>query len=208
MTDLQRNDEWHAARLGKATGSKISDVMASGKVGAPSVTRANYLAQLLCERLTGNPTESYSNAAMQHGIDTEAEAKTAYEFQTGVHVADVGFVDHPTIAMSGASPDGLIGDDGLIEIKCPNSATHLATLRGASIDGKYIKQMQWQMACTGRSWCDFASYDPRFPFEHQLYVKRVMRDPQMIAEIEAAVCAFLNDVHAAVLELSPVKEAA
>lgn len=205
MSELQRNNEWHAARLGKATGSRIGDVMASGKGGAPSVTRANYLAQLVCERLTGKPTEGFINAAMQHGIDTETEAKTAYEFVTGLTVEDVGFVDHPTVAMSGASPDGLIGDDGMIEIKCPNSATHLATLRGASIDGKYMKQMQWQMACTGRQWCDFASYDPCFPFELQLHVRRVNRDDVMIAEIQSAVRAFLADVDAAVSELNAMK---
>jgi hypothetical protein len=142
---------------------------------------------------------------MQHGIDTETEAKTAYEFVTGSTVEDVGFVDHPTVAMSGASPDGLIGNDGMIEIKCPNSATHLATLRGASIDGKYIKQMQWQMACTGRQWCDFASYDPRFPFELQLHVRRVNRDDGMIADMQSAVLAFLADVDAAVSELNAMK---
>ena len=207
MSELQRNDDWHQARLGKATGSKISDVMASGKGGAPSVTRANYLAQLVCERLTGKPTEGFTNAAMQHGIDTETEAKTAYEFVTGSTVEDVGFVDHPTVAMSGASPDGLISDDGMIEIKCPNSATHLATLRGAPIDGKYMKQMQWQMACTGRQWCDFASYDPRFPFDLQLHVRRVNRDDTVIAEIQSAVRAFLADVDAAVFELNAMKAA-
>ena len=208
MSDLQRNDDWFAARLGKATGSRIADVMANGKGSAPSVTRANYLAQIVCGRLTGNAAENYTNAAMQHGIDTEAEAKTAYEFQANVMVQDVGFVEHPTVAMSGASPDGLVGDMGMVEIKCPNSATHLATLRGASIDGKYIKQMQWQMACTGRAWCDFASYDPRFPFDLQLHVRRVHRDNALIAEIEAAVRLFLSDVDAAITEITPIQEAA
>ncbi len=192
----QRTDEWHAARLGKVTASKIADVMASGRAGAPSVTRANYLAQLLCERLTGRPTDGYTSHEMQHGIDSEPLAINAYEMHADVIVTPIGFVDHPSIAMSGASPDGLVGDDGLIEVKCPNSATHLATLKGADIDGKYMKQMQWQMACTGRKWCDFVSFDPRMPDHMQLYVRRVERDLEMIAAINSAVTTFLVELEA------------
>jgi len=192
----QRTDEWHAARLGKVTASKIADVMASGRAGSPSVTRANYLAQLLCERLTGRPTAGYTSHEMQHGIDSEPLAINAYEMHADVIVTPIGFVDHPSIAMSGASPDGLVGDDGLIEVKCPNSATHLATLKGADIDGKYMKQMQWQMACTGRKWCDFVSFDPRMPDHMQLYVRRVERDLEMIAAINSAVTTFLVELEA------------
>lgn len=192
----QRTPEWHAARLGKVTASKIADVMASGRAGAPSVTRANYLAQLLCERLTGRPTEGYISHEMQHGTDNEPIAINAYEMAQDVIVSPIGFVDHPSIAMSGASPDGLVGEDGLIEVKCPNSATHLATLKGAEIDGRYMKQMQWQMACTGRAWCDFVSFDPRMPDHMQLHIQRVPRDLEMIAQIEVAVSAFLADLDA------------
>ena len=192
----QRTTEWFAARLGKVTASKIADVMASGRAGAPSVTRANYLAQLLCERLTGRPTEGYTSHEMQHGTDNEPIAINAYEMAQDVIVSPIGFVDHPSIAMCGASPDGLVGDEGLIEVKCPNSATHLATLKGAEIDGRYMKQMQWQMACTGRAWCDFVSFDPRMPDHMQLHVQRVPRDLEMIAQIEVAVSAFLADLDA------------
>jgi len=160
------------------------------------VTRANYLAQLLCERLTGRPTEGYTSHEMQHGTDNEPIAINAYEMAQDVIVTPIGFVDHPSIEMSGASPDGLVGDDGLIEVKCPNSATHLATLKGADIDSKYIKQMQWQMACTNRTWCDFVSFDPRMPDHMQLHVHRVDRDPAFIQTIEAAVLAFLADLEA------------
>lgn len=190
----QRTDEWHAARLGKVTASKIADVMASGRAGAPSVTRANYLAQLLCERLTGRPTEGYTSEAMQHGTDNEPIAINAYEMAQDVIVTPIGFVNHPSIEMSGASPDGLVGDEGLIEVKCPNSATHLATLKGADIDSRYMKQMQWQMACTGRAWCDFVSFDPRMPDHMQLHVQHVRRDDEMIAQIEAAVLTFLAEL--------------
>ena len=192
----QRTLEWHQARLGKVTASKISDVMASGRSGAPSVTRSNYLAQLLFERLTGRPTEGFTSDAMQHGTDNEPIAINAYEMHRDVIVSPIGFVDHPTIAMSGASPDGLVGEDGLIEVKCPNSATHLATLKGGSIDGRYLKQMQWQMACTGRKWCDFVSFDPRMPEHLQLHVRHVPFDPVMVREIESAVQEFLADLDA------------
>jgi putative phage-type endonuclease len=201
----QRTPEWFAARLGKVTASKIADVMASGRAGALSVTRANYLAQLLCERLTGRATEGYTNDAMQHGTDNEPIAINAYEMAQDVIVNPIGFVDHPTIAMSGASPDGLVGEDGLIEVKCPNSATHLATLKGGSIDGRYLKQMQWQMACTGRKWCDFVSFDPRMPDHLQLHVRRVALDLDLVREIEAAVCEFLAELDADCLRFAPPK---
>jgi putative phage-type endonuclease len=199
----QRTPEWFAARLGKVTASKIADVMASGRAGAPSVTRANYLAQLLCERLTGRPTEGFTSDAMQHGTDNEPIAINAYEMAQDVIVSPIGFVDHPSIAMSGASPDGLVGEDGLIEVKCPNSATHLATLKNGSIDGRYVKQMQWQMACTGRAWCDFVSFDPRMPDHMQLHIQHVRRDDEMIAQIETAVCEFLVELDADCLRFAP-----
>lgn len=196
----QKTDEWFAARIGKATASKIADVMAKTKSG-PSAMRANYAAQLITERLTGKPTEGYSNAAMAWGTETEPQARAAYAWLTDNDVTECGFFDHPKIAMSGASPDGLVGSEGLLEIKCPNSATHIATLRGDAIDGKYMKQMQWQMACTGRLWCDFASFDPRLPEPMQLHVTRVARDGAMISEMETEVAAFLSEVDDAVMEL-------
>ena len=189
----QRSPEWFNARLGKVTASRVSDLMARTKIGY-SASRANYMAELICERLTGQPAERYSNAAMQWGTDNEPHAKAAYAFMRDATVEDVGFVLHPRIADFGASPDGLIGADGLIEIKCPNTATHLETLLTESVDGKYITQMQVQMTCTGRQWCDFVSFDPRLPGDMQMFVKRIQRDAERIAEIEAEVSAFLGEI--------------
>lgn len=197
--DEQRSPEWFAARMGKVTASKIGDLMARTKSG-PAASRSNYAAQLMQERF-GCQVESYTNAAMQWGTETEPRARAAYEFLTGQSVEETGFVDHPQIAMSGASPDGLVGDTGLIEIKCPQTATHFAALEGANIDRKYLLQMQWQMACTGRQWCDFASYDPRVPMEMQLHVQRVHRDDDLIAEIEGEVTAFLAEIDTRVANL-------
>lgn len=196
----QRSSEWFAARCGKVTASKIADLMARTKSGY-SASRANYASQLVCERLTGCVEESYCNAAMQRGTDLEPEARKAYEQHALTKVVEVGFADHPTIEMAGASPDGLVGDDGLVEIKCPNSATHIQTLLTGAIPDKYVKQMQFQMACTGRKWCDFASFDDRLPERMQLYVKRIERDEELIAEIEGEVRRFLAEIDETVEQL-------
>lgn len=196
----QGSDEWRLARLGKVGASMVSDATARIKTGW-GASRKNLLAQLVAERLTGNLTTSYTNAAMDWGIATEPEARDAYAFVHGVTVTTVGLVLHPTIDMACASPDGLAGEAGLVEIKCPNTATHIATLRGGEIDGGYFKQMQWQMACTGREWCDFASFDPRMPAEMMLHVRRVHRDPVMIAELETQIREFLKEVDDTVAEL-------
>lgn len=192
----QRTPEWYAARLGKVTASRIDAVMATGKGGGPSLTRAAYLADLLLERLTGQPADSYRSADMERGQEIEPLAVAAYEARRDVLVEPVSFVPHPTIPNSGASPDGLVDADGLVEIKCPKSHTHLATLKGATIDRGYRLQMQWQMACTGRAWCDFVSFDPRMPAHLQLHVTRVERDAELIAEVEAGVRQFLDELAA------------
>lgn len=186
----QRSSEWHQARLGKLTASRIADATAKTKTGW-GASRANLMAELVVERLTGQPAERFVNGAMQHGIDTEPEARAAYEFELGVTVTEVGFLDHPSIDMAGASPDGLVSDEGLVEIKCPQSAQHIETLLTKSVPDKYIKQMQWQMACTGRKWCDFVTYDPKMPQELQLWVFRVMRSDKIIEELEKEARAFL-----------------
>jgi len=188
----QGSAEWKALRLGKATASRISDVVAKTKTGW-GASRANYMAELIAERLTGNAAEGFMNAAMAWGTEKEPEALAAYEFLTNVEIQRVAFVPHPTIAMSGASPDGLAGD-GLVEVKCPNTATHLETLLAGGVPTKYITQMQWQMACTGRAWCDFCSYDPRLPEEMRLFVYRVQRDDTLIAGLEKDVAAFLAEI--------------
>lgn len=196
----QRNDEWYAARIGKATASKIADVMAKTKSGY-SASRANYAAQLITERLTGRPTEGFSNAAMQWGTDTEPQARAMYAFVTGKDVTETGFHDHPSIGMAGASPDGLVGSTGLVEIKCPNSATHIETLRSGKIADKYIKQMHFQMLCTGREWCDFVSFDPRLPDAMSIWIEKVPLDRALADEIEYEVIGFLQEVDRAVYEL-------
>lgn len=205
----QRTDEWFAARCGKVTASALHKVMARTKTGW-GADRTNYHAQLVTERLTGRPAESYSNAAMQWGIDTEPQARAAYAIQRGDVPVEIGFIDHPRIEMTGASPDGLVGFDGMIEIKCPNTATHLATLDGAAIDRKYLYQMQWQMACAEREWCDFVSFDPRLPPAMQLHIQRVERDADLLTELESNVTEFLAEVAATVarLEARYMKEAA
>lgn len=189
----QRSPEWFQARLGKVTASRIADVCARTKSGW-GAGRKNYMAELLAERLTGERVEGFTNAAMQWGTDQEPEARIAYEFYRDATVIETGFVPHPTIGDCGASPDGLVGDDGLVEIKCPNTSTHVDTLLGASMPEKYFLQIQWQIACTGRQWCDFVSFDPRLPESMRLFVDRVKRDDAAIEAIEKDVIGFLNEL--------------
>ena len=203
----QGTTEWKAQRVGKVTASRVADVIAKTKTG-PSASRVNYEAQIVCERLTGVATEGYTNAAMQHGIDTEPQARSAYEFMRNVDVVLASFVDHPRVPMSGASPDGFVGDDGLIEIKCPQQAAHLETLLTRKVPAKYVTQMMWQMAVTERQWCDYVSFNPTFPPHLQLFVQRVHRDEAMISELEKEVLAFLADVDRKVTQLHPRAEAA
>jgi putative phage-type endonuclease len=194
-TDLlaQGSTEWLAARCGLVTASRVADVVAKTKSGW-GASRANYMAELIAERLTGQPAERFTNAAMQWGTDTEPQARAAYEFFHDVTVEQVGLVRHPTIAESAASPDGLVGDDGLLEAKCPNTATHIETLLNGAVPAKYMTQMQWQLACTGRQWCDFVSFDPRLPGDLSLYCRRVHRDDVRISELESDVREFLADL--------------
>jgi putative phage-type endonuclease len=206
----QRTPEWQAARLGKATGSRIADIVARTKAGY-STSRANYAAQLVCERLTGIAAESFVSGAMQWGSEKEPEAQRLYAFEHDVEVIEVGFLDHPSIDMSGASPDGFIGEAGLIEVKCPLTATHIDTLLGQAIPGRYLTQMQWQMAVCGRQWCDFVSYDPRLQADLRLFTRRVHRDEALIAALEREVMAFLGEVSdtlARLTRLAPQSQAA
>lgn len=196
----QRTENWFAARLGKVTGSRVADVIAKTKTGY-SASRANYLAQLAIERMTNQPSESFSNAAMQWGTDQEPFARSNYETITGNLVEEVGFITHPEIEMSGASPDGFVGMEGLIEIKCPNSATHIEYIKGEKPPAKYLPQMAFQLACTGREWCDFMSYDPRMPEGLQVFLVRYHRNDDYIAEIEAEIKTFLTEVDTTVADL-------
>lgn len=188
----QRTEEWFAARCGKVTASRVADVIAKTKSGY-GAGRANYMADLVVERLTGQKAQGFSNAAMEWGVEQEPAARAAYSAKTGILVEEVGFIDHPTVAMSGASPDGF-AEEGLVEIKCPNTATHLEYVLAQLPPLKYFTQMQWQMACTGRPWCDFVSYDPRLPERLQLLVVRVPRDDEYIAMLETEVAKFLAEL--------------
>ena len=193
----QGTEAWLQLRLGKVTASRVADIMAKTKTGV-SASRGNYLIELALQRVTGNIEPMYTNDAMAWGTATEPQARVAYEVKTGNFVDQIAFVEHPTIEWFGCSPDGLVGNDGLIEIKCPNSATHWATIKDGKPPNKYVIQMQSQMACTNRQWCDFVSFDPRMLERSQLFICRVERDQTMIDEIEAEIKKFLSEVESEV----------
>lgn len=203
MTDLselkQGTPEWLAVRVGRATASRAADVLATIKNGE-AASRRQYRGELVCERLCGVPyPEGYKNAAMLHGIEQEPFAKIAYEAATGNVVRDVAFVQHPEL-MAGCSPDGEIGDDGLLEAKCPTTGEHIDTLLNG-MSSKHVPQVQFQMWITGRKFVEFISYDPRMPERMQLYVQRVKRDEAYIVKLEAEVRKFLGEVDRAIAEL-------
>ena len=189
----QGTDAWHQLRLGKVTASRVADILARTKTG-PSASRQNYLIELALQRTTGIIAESYSNAAMEWGTQTEPQARVAYEVTTNNFVDQIAFVDHPSIAWFGCSPDGLVSDRGLVEIKCPNSATHWEYFKAKEPPKKYFIQMQAQIACTDRDWCDFISFDPRMPDRSQLLIVNVPRDPEFILFMEAEIKQFLSEV--------------
>lgn len=198
----QRTDEWYAARLGRATASNFGKVLAKIKTGE-AADRRNYRAQLVIERLTGNRQEGYSNAAMQWGTEQEPFARIAYMADRGVDVQEVGFIQHAAL-MVGCSPDGLIAADGLIEIKCPVSATHIETLKTQHMPLEHMPQVQGQMWIAGREWCDFVSYDPRMPEKLQMFVQRIPRDDQYIKALAFEIERFLEEVAAEVTALQKI----
>lgn len=207
----QGTAEWHAARCGRVTASRIADIVRKTKSG-PSKMRETYAGELVAERLSGFQGEGFTSVSMQWGKDNEDAARETYAFMRDAKVTRVGLVVHPVIDMAAASPDSLVDDDGMLEIKCPNTATHIATLLGARIDPDYEKQMQWGLECAGREWCDFISFDPRLPVEMQFHVRRVQRDPVLIAEITHEVRKFLAEVDDTIKQLrqryQPISEAA
>lgn len=193
----QRSDEWYAVRLGKITASKINDIlMKPDKAGYQ-----NYLSQLVCEQLTKRASVNYSSWSMDRGAEIEPQARAYYELAKDVAIAEVGFIDHPYLENCGCSPDGLIGDEGLVEIKCPEQTKHIKNLMKEKIDRNYLLQMQWQMACTGRLWCDYVSYNTYFPDEMQFYIQRVHRDSEEIIVIETAARSFLAQIEKLTQEL-------
>jgi putative phage-type endonuclease len=193
----QGTPEWHELRRGKVTASRVADILAKTKTG-PSASRQNYLIELALQRTTKAIEPSYTNAAMEWGTATEPQARVAYEVSTSKFVDQVPFIDHPTIQGFGCSPDGLVGADGLLEIKCPNSATHWEYFKSKEPPKKYFIQMQAQMAVTGAKWCDFVSFDPRMPERSQLLIVNVPRDSEFIVFMEAEIKIFLDEVEAEV----------
>lgn len=190
----QQSEAWFAARLGKVTASRVKDVMAQGRGGAPSATRRNYMMELLCQRLTGTRDEGFASAAMQRGTDLEPVARSAYEIDKGVMVVETGLIAHPRITGFAASPDGLVGADGMLEIKCPLTATHIAVMQSGKHDTQYDWQMLSQMACADRDWVDFVSFDDRLPSELQYVCYRFERDFNRIRTMESAVVEFLEEL--------------
>jgi putative phage-type endonuclease len=197
----QRSEEWFAARCGSLGASQLNEALATTKNGW-GASRENLKNRIIAERLTGTPTESFTNAAMQWGVDQEDNARKAYEAHTGTFVDEMGIAFHSVLKHTHASPDGLVGDDGLLEIKCPNTTTHIETLKSQKVPSKYMNQMLWQMRCVDRQWCDYVSFDPRLPQHLQLFVKRVERDDVAIAELEAKVAEFLTEVECEIDELN------
>ena len=193
MDEVQGSSEWFTQRLGKVTASRVADVMARTKMGY-SASRDAYMTQLVLEVVTGQKADSFTNSAMEWGTAQEPFARSAYEAREGVLVEEVGFVPHPTIERAGASPDGLVGLFGGIEVKCPNSNTMMETILTGNVPNKYFIQMQMQMACTNREWCDYVVFDPRFPPKAQLFVKRVNRDDKFVLEMEIEIKKFLSEM--------------
>lgn len=203
VTAPQRSEEWYAARLGRATASRFADVMATIKTGE-AAARKNYRAQLICERLTGKMEESFESGPMKWGTETEPLARVSYELATGRTVSEIGFCQHDEL-MAGCSPDGIV-DDGLIEIKCPNTATHIEAVLAGRMPSGHIPQVQGQMWITGRMWCDFVSFDPRLPPHLQLFVQRIERDEKYIKGLETAITDFLGEVDGTILRLQEVAQ--
>lgn len=201
MLDLvQGSPEWLAARAGSLGASGIADIMARTKTGW-GASRATARARIITERLTGQPVQSFKSAAMQRGNDLEPQARAYYSLHTGNDVVEVGIVPHPRIAGSHCSPDGLVGENGMVEIKCCEAPRHIELLAGDEPEARYIKQCQWQLACTDREWVDLAYFHPDMPASMQLVVHRIDRDPAMIAEMESAVIEFLAEVEATLADL-------
>ena len=196
----QGTDEWKLARLGYVSASNLDAVMARGKSGE-AITRKKYKVRLAAERLTGEITESYSNAAMEWGVVNEEKAAMAYEVSKDTLLDRTGFWKHPTISWLGCSPDRLVGSDGLVEIKCPDSSTHVDYLLAKQVPTEYVKQVQGQIWVMEREWCDFVSYDPRMPEKNRLLVVRAYRDEELIKQMQEEVEKFLNEVDQLIIKL-------
>jgi putative phage-type endonuclease len=203
----QRSEEWFEARLGKATASRFKDILAVTKSGTKSAARRNYAAQLVIERLTGQRAERFTSPAMEWGTETEDLARLAYTLSTKNLVQEIGFVQAADLE-AGASPDGFIGVDGCVEIKCRLTANHIETLKAGHMPAEHVPQVQGQMWITGRKWCDFVSFEPTLPENARLFIERIERDDEYIAGLEAQVKEFLSEVAADVAFLESYRRAA
>jgi putative phage-type endonuclease len=190
----QGSPAWLKSRLGKVTASRMADLLDKTQKGVDGAKRTGYRRELVYERLTNRAIDRFVTREMQWGIDHEAEAKQVYSLITGNEVRPAPFVLHPTIAKSGASPDGFIDQDGLVECKCPASVTHIATMLADEIPEQYLPQMFWQIECSKRDYCDFLSYDPRLPANMQIWIKRLYRDETAIEKLRENVTTFLASV--------------
>ena len=199
---LQGSEEWHQARCGSVGSSDAPRVVRRVKSGGYSADRDSLMAEKVLERLTGVPFEKYKTAAMQQGTEREPEARMTYALIKGVEVEQIGLIPHPGIKGSHCSPDGLIGLDGIVELKCPQPPAHLDLLLTGQISSDYTTQMMWQLCCTGRAWADFVSFNPDFPGPMQLFVKRVRADARLIGEMEREIAIFIGELEAKVNKLS------
>lgn len=202
----QGSDEWLAIKAGKFSASRAAALMAKGRGNQPSVTRANLIADIAAERLTGRYTEGFKSAAMERGNELEQEAREAYEFDRGVCVKTVGFIDHPSIAFCGCSPDGLLGDDGMVELKVQNAARHIKSLTSGAHAVEYRLQGQFQLFVTGRQWVEFVSYNPDFPPHLHLAITRAERNNEMIASFAGEIARAESEVQAIIKELGALRE--
>lgn len=201
----QQTPDWLQMRIGCVTASRVADVMAKLKKGGEAAARRDYKTEIICEMLTGRAADHYVTPAMEWGIENEKYARNAYEVETGNAVEDGGFALHETITHFGASPDGLVHDDGLVEIKCPTTAVHIDWVAAGVVPPEYQWQMLAQMACAERQWCDFVSYDSRLPDKFQLFVRRFARDEARIKEMEEEVMQFLTECVEQVKKLEKAK---
>lgn len=201
----QGSAEWKQLRVGKITASRIADIIAKTKSGY-STSRENYMYELAIERLTNTYADSFTSSAMQWGVDQEVFARSCYEIKNNIFVSQIDFVLHPDMDFAGCSPDGLV-DNGIaiIEIKCPLSKTHIKYLMDGTPPKEYVPQMAWQLACTGREYCDFVSYDPRLPDDLQLFVVKYERDKVFIDMLIKEVIKFNQEVEETVLSLRRIK---
>jgi len=202
----QRTEEWYQARLGKVGASEIAKIINKKKDGSPYQQEEDLLIQKVAERLTGKKTDTYTNLAMQNGIDREPDARKLYELVTKNKVEEVGFIPHPTIAMSGCSPDGIVFNQAnlptyVLEIKSPSDTTHTKTLMDKKLPSQYKPQVQFQMACTGAIKVDFVSYNPNFEPKQQMVLVEVARDNEYIEKMEASLKEFLTKVDDMVNEI-------